>query len=283
MAHGDRALRRRRWAARSVHEGLHATGAQMKPSIRPSLLASGYTGQRWDDSPRRKATGPHVATWTVGLVALLGCGTQSPSLGGAIGSSDLGSSEESVAEYQLSITSPAAKATVSGTIQVVGIGPGFQNVEIHSASDALLVRVTPDSAGNFSASVDTNQLPLGSNVLTIDGWNAPAGQSFTQHAQVSLTLTVQSVAEYQLSITSPAAKATVGGTVQVVGIGPGFQNVEVHSASDALLARVTPDSAGNFSAPVDTTQLPEGSDVLTIDGWNAPAGQSFTEHAQVSL
>src|SRR5262245_57902057 len=83
---------------------------------------------------------------------------------------------------------------------------------------------------------------------------------------------------YTLTVTSPQANASAGGTIDVVGLAPGFLNVEVHSATGDLLARVTPDGAGNFSGPVDTTQLSNGSQTLILDAWDSPAGTEFAHH-----
>jgi beta-mannanase len=88
---------------------------------------------------------------------------------------------------------------------------------------------------------------------------------------------------YTLTITSPLAGASVSGTIDVTGVGPGFLNLEVHSASGELLARVTPDGSGNFSAPVDTTRLSKGAQTLEIDAWDSPAGTAYTNHASAAL
>ncbi|HEX8791582.1 MAG TPA: glycosyl hydrolase [Polyangiaceae bacterium] len=88
---------------------------------------------------------------------------------------------------------------------------------------------------------------------------------------------------YTLTVTSPKPNASVSGTVDVVGLGPGFLNLEVHSSAGALLARVTPDAAGHFSAPVDTTKLASGAAILAVDAWDAAAGAPFQHHASTSL
>ncbi|MDB4935769.1 MAG: hypothetical protein JWP87_2741 [Labilithrix sp.] len=99
-------------------------------------------------------------------------------------------STTALASHTLTIMAPQASAAVSGTIDVVGVGPGFLNVEIHSSAGALLARVTPDADGSFSASVDTTTLPSGAQSLVIDGWDSVAGTEYTQHATASLTIEV---------------------------------------------------------------------------------------------
>jgi beta-mannanase len=88
---------------------------------------------------------------------------------------------------------------------------------------------------------------------------------------------------YTLTITSPQPNASVSGAINVVGVGPGFLNVEVHSMAGVLLARVTPDAMGDFSAPLDTTHIGNGAETVTIDGWDGPAGGAFMHHATTSL
>jgi hypothetical protein len=92
--------------------------------------------------------------------------------------------------YTLTITSPQPNASVSGTINVVGLGPGFLNVEVHSSGGSLLARVTPSATGAFSASVDTSHLGSGLQTVNVDGWDGPAGSNFMHHASTSLPLNV---------------------------------------------------------------------------------------------
>jgi len=95
------------------------------------------------------------------------------------------------APFTLSIASPQNGAAATGTITVVGNGPGFLNVEAHSPTGELLARVIPDdAAGAFSMSIDTTKLPNGSDTLVIDAWDSPAGTEFTNHASTSLTVAV---------------------------------------------------------------------------------------------
>ena len=207
------------------------------------------------------------------------------------------------ATYTLSVSSPAANATVNGTIQIVGQAPGFLNVEVSDSSGTLLGRTTPNSAGAYTATVDTTRLANGTKTLTIDAWDSPAGQPFAHTAQTTLVLNVSNPtptptrtptatprptatptpATYTLSVSSPAANATVNGTIQIVGQAFGFLNVEVSDSSGTLLRRTTPNSAGAYTATVDTTRLANGTKTLTIDAWDSPAGQPFAHTAQATL
>ena len=189
------------------------------------------------------------------------------------------------ATYTLSVSSPAANATVKGTIQIVGQAPGFLNVEVSDSSGTLLRRTTPNSAGAYTATVDTTRLANGTTPLTINAWDSPAGQPFAHTAQATLALNVSNPtpATYTLSVSSPAANATVKGTIQIVGQAPGFLNVEVSDSSGTLLGHTTPNSAGAYTATVDTTRLANGTTPLTINAWDSPAGQPFAHTAQATL
>jgi hypothetical protein len=215
---------------------------------------------------------------------------------GSVGYVDPGTSPSpsptptSTQSYNLSITSPAANATVSGTITIKGVASGFLNVEVSDNAGNLLAQVSPDAAGNFSASVDTTKLANGTQTLRIDAWDAAAGQPYSQTAEKLLSLNIQNgvapspspspsptpASSYIITISSPASGATVSGIIQVKGSAPGMLNVEIFDAASNLLAQVTPDSAGNFSASVDTTKLANGSQNLRIDAWDAAAGQAYS-------
>jgi hypothetical protein len=118
--------------------------------------------------------------------------------------------------YAITVTSPASGATVSGTIQVKGTAPGMLNLEIFDSASNLLAQVSPDAAGNFSASVDTTKLANGVQSLRIDAWDAAAGQAFSHSDEKLLSLNVQNsvpapASDTQapsVSITSPASGAS---------------------------------------------------------------------------
>lgn len=84
---------------------------------------------------------------------------------------------------------------------------------------------------------------------------------------------------YILTLASPAVSSTVTGTFALQGTGPGFLNVEVFSASGVMLGRATPDASGIFKAMVDSTQLSNGVQTLTINAWDSAAGTAFTHSA----
>jgi hypothetical protein len=124
--------------------------------------------------------------------------------------------------YALSISAPAAGATLNGSVPVTGTGPGFINIEITGAGGVLLARVTPDSSGAFSVAVDSTKLANGTQVLTIDGWDSAAGTAFTHTDEVKLSVNVQnSGASNPPPVTNPPATGSSplggpGGYSQIV-------------------------------------------------------------------
>ena len=121
-----------------------------------------------------------------------------------------------------------------------------------------------------------------SQTLTIKGQKPRPSPIATPRPTVTATVTPIS-ATYTLSVSSPAANATVKGTIQIVGQAPGFLNVEVSDSSGTLLGGTTPNSAGAYTATVDTTRLANGTTPLTINAWDSPAGQTFAHTAQATL
>jgi hypothetical protein len=154
--------------------------------------------------------------------------------------------------YTLSLTTPASGAKVSGKIQVTGSGPGFLNVEVLTSSGTLLARSTPSSTGAFSATVDTTQLPNGTQTVTIDGWDSPAGQTFTHTAEMQLTLNVQNAGGTTTPSTVPSGVGTGGSSVPVGGPG-GYSNMKMNdsfgsSKTGANITSLSQFNSGSYGA-----------------------------------
>lgn len=114
--------------------------------------------------------------------------------------------------YNLTISSPASGATVSGAILVSGTGPLFKNVEVFSSANVLLGRAVPSATGAFSIPVDTTKLANGSQTLKIQGWDSEAGTPYTFTDIEYVSINVQNAVVQppsdtiapSVSITSPA-------------------------------------------------------------------------------
>jgi Glycosyl hydrolases family 16 len=96
------------------------------------------------------------------------------------------------AQYSLTVVTPTAGATVSGSVVVSGYAPGFVNVEVWDATHTSppLGRATPAADGTFSATVGTTALANGSDAWTVWAWDVPAGQTADHSSSQPLTVTV---------------------------------------------------------------------------------------------
>jgi hypothetical protein len=94
----------------------------------------------------------------------------------------------------LTISSPAANTTVSGTIQITGnAGSGWVNVAAYSSSGTKIATDVAPSNGSYSLSLNTTQLPNGSDVIQVTAFSVAAGQSGGTSTSISETLNVQNV------------------------------------------------------------------------------------------
>src|SRR5580704_1359163 len=135
---------------------------------------------------------------------------------------------------------------------------GFASVLFACATsennDGPTAAAVVDAAADAAAAVDATDLPppgndAGKGIPTDP--DSGADSPSTTDAAANADAMAPTPAQYTLTITSPQPNASVSGTINVVGMGPGFLNVEIHATTGTLLARVTPGSAGGFSAPVD--------------------------------
>lgn len=111
------------------------------------------------------------------------------------------------ANYTLNVAAPANNATVSGVIQFQIQAPGFVNVEVWNSGKVKLISGTPDANGNLILTYNTAALPNGSNALTVNAWDAAAGQAYSNTASVSLTLNVSNAVSSLILPPAIAGKA----------------------------------------------------------------------------
>jgi parallel beta-helix repeat protein len=156
--------------------------------------------------------------------------------------------------YVLTITSPASGATVSGTIQIKGTAPGMLNVEVYDANGGVYSQVTPDSAGNFSAGVDTKKLANGSQTLTVMAWDSAPGQPFTHSDKKLLSLNVQNI------VSSPLPSPTPTSTPTSTPNFPGSVSISSPSAGTILkgVVKLSAQASGTSSRVVMVNFLLDG-------------------------
>jgi hypothetical protein len=197
------------------------------------------------------------------LLALLcsGCGTVSSS------------SNVQNTPVTVSVTSPASGTTVSGTISVVATASTNATAVqflIDSASAGAAVTLAP-----FSFSLNTATLSNGTHLLTAIARNA-AGQSATSGA-VSITVNnLSPPIPLKISITAPAAGATVMGSITVVAtVSADTTSVQFMVDGNNAGALVT---APPFSYLLNTATLSNGAHALAGVASNA-TGQTATSAA----
>ena len=129
----------------------------------------------------------------------------------------------------LSISSPVANASVSGTINVTGAaGSEWVNIAAYDVNGNKIGNDVTPSNGAYSISVNTTQLANGSDEIQVTAFSVPAGQSGGTSASANVTVNVSNGAAPSptptptstsaLSILSPAANANVSGTINVTGV-----------------------------------------------------------------
>lgn len=125
-----------------------------------------------------------------------------PTISGAVQSSQTGvtSTTVSITDHAvilalsgnfLSVTSPANNATVSGTISITGTsGSIWLNVACFTTSGTKICPDSAPSGGNFTLSLDTTQIPNGSQTINVTAFSVPAGQAGGTSMTVPLTLNI---------------------------------------------------------------------------------------------
>ena len=164
----------------------------------------------------------------------------------------------------VSITNPAAGATVSGTITVSGTASGnLAKVELKVDSGAYQLA---SGTSSWSKSLNTTAYANGSHTLT-----ARATDSKGNQVWASRTVTISNgTGVLSVSISSPAAGATVSGTITVSGAASGASKVELKVDSGAYqLASGT----SSWSKSINTTAYANGSHTLTARATSSAGNQ----------
>lgn len=141
--------------------------------------------------PRRTFLAGLVAG--AGSLALAACGGSSNPESSAAVVNDA-SVANRASPKNLTVTAPAANATVSGTTKVTGtVGSKWINVYItDSASGARIGADTTPSNGAFAISIDTTKLAAGSHQFNVTASSVAAGKSGGSQTTSSLKVTVAS-------------------------------------------------------------------------------------------
>ena len=136
-------------------------------------------------------------------------------------------SNGAVSGLAVSISSPAAGATVNGTITVSGAASGASKVELKVDGGAYQLA---SGTSNWSKSLSTTAYANGSHTLTARATSSTGSQVW---ASRTVTISNGAVSGLSVSISSPAAGATVSGTITVSGASSGASKVELKVDSGA--------------------------------------------------
>jgi hypothetical protein len=182
----------------------------------------------------------------------------------------------------VSISSPAANATVSGTATVAATASdtvGVSKVEFY-VNGALKAT---DTASPYSFSWNTTSLTNGTFTLSAKAYDAAGNVGQSSNVSVTVKNTVSDTTAPTVSISSPAASATVSGTVTVAATASdnvGVSKVEFY-VNGALQVS---DSASPYTFSWNTAAVTNGSYTLTAKAYDAAGniGQSTSVPVTVS-
>jgi hypothetical protein len=195
-----------------------------------------------------------VAT-ALAFVAFASAGTASAGKGGGGGKPRADTSPPSVA-----ISSPAANATVRGTIGVAGTAS--DNVQVASVAVSVDggAYVAAQGTTSWSFALDTRSLTDGAHTVTARAKDAAGNATM---ASVRFTSSNADTTPPVVSISAPSGGATVGGTVSVSGTASdtgGLAGVSV-SVDGGLPQPAT--GTASWTDGVDTTSLADGTHTVT--------------------
>jgi hypothetical protein len=174
-------------------------------------------------------------------------------------------------KVSLTITSPTAGQTVSGTINVTGTDGG---ATVTASDGSTALGSASVSAQAYSISVDTTKMPNGTQTITVgDG---------TSTATVSVNVSNSGIAANAFTVSSPASGSAEGTTFTMSGTaGSNWVNVAVYdSGGNKVGADVTP-SGGAWSTTINMGSE-TGSQTLTAMAFSVPPGQSGGTSASVT-
>ena len=181
----------------------------------------------------------------------------------------------------VSITSPASGATVSGIISVAMTASdnvGLARVDLYV--DGQLH--TRDTTAPFAASWDTTKVANGGHTLVARAYDTAGNEGVSATVTITVSNLVADATRPLVTITSPAAGATVSGMTGVT-----------MTASDNLaVARVDLyvdgqryawDTTSPFTASWDTTRMANGSHTLVARAYDAAGNEGVSSAVSVTV
>lgn len=180
----------------------------------------------------------------------------------------------------VSIASPTSNSSVAGAVTISGAAAGSLGIaQVNLYCDSTLIGST--AAANYSFSWNSGAFTAGAHTLSVQALDS-AGNTGSASVQVNVTSTAaapDTIAPV-VSITSPAAGASVAGTVSVdvsASDNVGVQQVSIYI--DDVLAYTG--TAAPYTYRWNTKKVAAGSHTISAQAWDA-AGNS-TKATPVSV
>jgi peptidoglycan/xylan/chitin deacetylase (PgdA/CDA1 family) len=162
----------------------------------------------------------------------------------------------------VTLTSPAAGATLTGSVTLAATATGMTVDHIAFAVDGTVVAT--DTAAPYSVTWDSTTVTNGSHTLVARAFD-PSGAEVDSPP---VTVTVSNAGP-AVAITSPAGGATVNGTVTLSANASGMTVDHIDFAVDGTV--VATDSSAPYSATWDSTTVANGSHALVARAFD-PSG-----------
>ena len=180
----------------------------------------------------------------------------------------------------VAVTSPAASATVSGTVTIAATATDdFAVTSVQFLVDGVALGAA-DTAAPYEASWSTTALANGAHTLTAVARDA-AGNEATA-ATVTVTVANDTTAP-TVAVTSPAASATVSGTVTIAANATDdFAVTSVQFFVDGV-ALGSADTAAPYEASWSTTALANGPHTVTAVARDAAGNEATAATITVTV
>lgn len=183
----------------------------------------------------------------------------------------------------VSISAPAAGASLTGTVTVSAAAS--DNVGVVSVQFTLdgVNLGGKDTTAPFSIAWDTTTATAGSHTLAAIAKDAAGNVTTSAGVTVTVVLPPPDVTVPSVSITAPAAGATVSGTISVTG--SATDNVGVTSVQFKLDGSNlgTADSSAPYSVSWNTTGATNGSHTITAVARDAAGNQTTSAAVSVTV
>jgi hypothetical protein len=166
--------------------------------------------------------------------------------------------------FTASFTSPAAGATVSGTVTVgMATSGGTGSITYRLAADGTTVSTQTTSATTASYAWDTRQFADGARTLTL---TATDGAGNTSTVSRSVTVANGTAGSLGVQLTSPLAGQTVSGSVAVnIWVeGTSTPPYQFTMSVDGTVVGTATSSATHVTLAWDTRQTPDGLRTLLV-------------------